>query len=45
VTAVHTRSPTEAALEAAAGGCAFDFACIVLIAIGRGRFDPVNVGA
>jgi hypothetical protein len=25
VTAVHTRSPTEAAAKAAAGGCALDF--------------------
>jgi hypothetical protein len=25
VTAVHTRSPTEAAITAAAAGCAFDF--------------------
>jgi hypothetical protein len=41
VTAVHTRSPTEAAMMAAAAGCAFDFDSI---------FDslirwPVNFGA
>jgi hypothetical protein len=33
VTAVHTRSSTEAAQKAAAGGCAFDF-----------RFDSAFIG-